>query len=74
MVTARMHLNNNTTLELIDTANASNQSVRKQTSPFSHKAKRKKFVEERGQAVAAQILQQYNIEPSKAVGGVSGTG
>lgn len=36
MVTARMHLNNNTTLELIDTATASNQSVRKHMSPFGN--------------------------------------
>ena len=38
IVTARMHLNNNTTLELIDTATASNQSVRRHMSPFTQRA------------------------------------
>ena len=59
-----MHLNKNTTLELIDTTNQSHQSsARKQMSPFSVKQQRKKFVEERGQAIQQQILQQYSIEP-----------
>ena len=46
-VTARMHLNKNTTLELIDNSSQSMQ-VRKHLSPFSIKQQRKKFVEERG--------------------------
>ena len=62
-----MHLNKNTTLELID-SDAQNQlnqaSARKNMSPFSVKAQdRKRFVEERSQKVQERILQQYQIEP-----------
>jgi len=45
-----MHLNNNTTLELID-ASQKKQLPKKQMSPFALKAQRQKFVEERGLAV-----------------------
>ena len=65
VVTARMHLNKNTTLELIDTT--SNQSARKHMSPFSVKAaERRKFCEERGKAVQEQILKKYDIAPFNA--------
>lgn len=63
MVSTRMHLNKNTTLELIDSSQKKDQSSARKMSPFSVKAQRKKFVEERGQAIQAQILKQYSIEP-----------
>lgn len=66
-----MHLNKNTTLELIDNSSQS-MSVRKHLSPFSVKQQRKKFVEERGQVIQAQILQQYKIEPYKPPANMSG--
>lgn len=61
-----MHLNKNTTLELIDTDKEKQlqSSARKHISPFSVKAQeRKRFVEERSQKAQAEILQKYQIEP-----------
>ena len=69
VVTARMRLNNNTTLELIDNTTPSMQSIRnqskgKQGAPFVQtKAQRKKFNEERARRVQDEILQKYAIEP-----------
>ena len=66
MVTARMHLNKNTTLELME-SNPINQSSRKQQlSPFTVKAQRQRMNEDRKEAIQAQILQQYSIEPFKS--------
>lgn len=61
VVTARMHLNKNTTLELMETP----QKIieRKHISPFANRAARRQLVEERGAKIQEKILQEYGVDP-----------
>ena len=61
VVTARMHLNKNTTLELVETPQKAME--RKHASPFSNRAARRQLVEERGARIQEKILQEYGVDP-----------
>ena len=61
VVTARMHLNKHTTLELMETPQKIME--RKHVSPFSNRAARRQMVEERGARIQEKILQEYGVDP-----------
>ena len=61
-VTAKLNINNNTTLELVDPSIPKFKPKNKQLSPFVLKAQRKQFVEERSVRIGKEVLQNYKID------------
>jgi len=59
---AKMNINNNTTLELVDPSVPKFKPKNKQLSPFVMKKQRQQFVEERSVRIGKEVLHNYKID------------